>query len=75
MKKREHDWYFATEPLGAREKLVTKKQLANYLGVTTRTLEYWRAQGRIPYWRISPRAIRYELSSVERALSKPNLEE
>ncbi len=73
--KKEHDWHFATEPLGAREKPVTTKQLANHLQVTTRTLANWRAEGKIPYWRLTARAIRYELSSVEKALSKPNLEE
>ncbi len=73
--KKEHDWQFATEPLGAREKPVTTKQLANYLQVTTRTLANWRADGRIPYWRVTARAFRYTLSEVERALGKSDVEE
>jgi excisionase family DNA binding protein len=72
---KEHEWYFTTEPLGGREWPVTTRQLANYLQVTTRTLATWRASGRIPFWRLTARAIRYDLSAVERALAKPDVEE
>ena len=51
------------------------RQLANHLQVTTRCLANWRKEGRIPFWRLTARALRYELSAVERALSKPNFEE
>jgi hypothetical protein len=34
-------------------------------------LANWRKEGRIPYWKLSARALRYSLSDVERALSKP----
>lgn len=54
---------------------MTTRQLANYLQVTTRTLANWRAEGRIPYWRVTARAFRYALSEVERALGKPDVEE
>ena len=73
MSKKQDEWYFSTEPLGGREWPVTTRQLANYLQVTTRTLATWRAEGRIPYWRLTPRAFRYTLSDVERALAKPDV--
>jgi excisionase family DNA binding protein len=65
------DFYFADHPLGAREWPIGTKQLATYLGVTTRTIANWRAEGRVPFWRINPRVIRYTLSEVEAALGKP----
>jgi len=70
---KEHEWYFRTEPLGDREWPVTTRQLANYLQVTTRTLATWRAEGRIPFWRLTPRCLRYNLDDVERALAKPDV--
>jgi hypothetical protein len=73
--KGDFEWYWSTEPLGNRERPVTTRQLADHLQVTMRTLANWRKQGLIPYWRLTARALRYELSAVERALSKPNLEE
>jgi excisionase family DNA binding protein len=73
--KKDHEWYFADSPLGSREWPVTTRQLANYLQVTTQTLANWRASGRIPYWRMTARAFRYNLSEVERALAKPDVEE
>ncbi len=75
MKRTQDDWYFSDHPLGEREKQVSTRELANFLGVTTRTVHAWKAQGKIPYWKIGQRILRYELSAVERALSKPNLEE
>jgi excisionase family DNA binding protein len=51
------------------EKPLTSAQLAEHLSVTTRTIANYRAQGRIPFWRINARNIRYRLSDVERALS------
>jgi hypothetical protein len=76
MKKRAQDeWYFQSEPLGQRERPITTRELAKHLRVTTRCLANWRKQGLIPYWRLTARALRYELSAVERALSKPNFEE
>ena len=52
------------------EKPVTSAQLAEHLQVTTRTLATYRAQRRIPFWRINARNIRYRVSDVERALAK-----
>jgi predicted site-specific integrase-resolvase len=75
MKRTRDEWYFSNEALGSRERPVTTRQLANHLQVSARTLANWRKDGRIPYWRLTARALRYELSAVERALAKPNFEE
>jgi excisionase family DNA binding protein len=66
------DFYFADHPLGNREWPIGTKQLAIYLGVTGRTLWNWRRDGKIPYWKLGARTIRYRLSEVEAALGKPN---
>jgi predicted site-specific integrase-resolvase len=73
--KPDYEWHFSNEALGSRERPVTTRQLAEFLQVTPRCLANWRKEGRIPYWKLSARALRYSLSDVERALSKPNLEE
>jgi excisionase family DNA binding protein len=52
------------------EQPVTTAQLAEYLQVTERTLATYRAQRRIPFWKINARNFRYRLSDVEKALAK-----
>jgi hypothetical protein len=54
---------------GGAEQPVTSAQLADHLQVTTRTLANYRAEGRIPFWRVTARNFRYRISDVERALS------
>src|SRR5688572_2673014 len=40
--------------------LLTEKQVATLLGVTTRTLQRWRVTGNGPAWvRVGPRMVRY----------------
>jgi len=63
------DFYFADHPLG-KEWPIGTKQLADYFKVTTRTIANWRASGRVPFWRINARVIRYSLSEVEAALGR-----
>jgi predicted site-specific integrase-resolvase len=66
-------FYFADHPIGQREQPLTTRQLADHLQVTMRCLANWRAEGRIPFWRLTPRCLRYCLSEVEAALGKtPN---
>jgi hypothetical protein len=55
---------------GSVEQPVTTAQLAAHLQLTDRTIAAYRAQRRIPFWRINSRCIRYKLSDVEAALSK-----
>ncbi|PYI85522.1 MAG: hypothetical protein DME54_15060 [Verrucomicrobia bacterium] len=57
-------------PAGNHEKPVTSSQIADHLQITLRTLANWRAQKRIPYWKINARNFRYRLSDVEKALAK-----
>jgi hypothetical protein len=52
------------------EQPVTTAQLAQHLQITTRTLATYRAQRRIPFWKINPRNFRYRISDVERALAE-----
>ena len=52
---------------GAMEPLLTEKQVAAYLSITTRHLYSWRMAGYIPHFKIG-RAIRFRLSEVEKAL-------
>lgn len=55
---------------GNSEKPLTTKQLAEHLQLCDRTIANYRAQRRIPFWRINARCIRYRLSDVEKALAK-----
>jgi len=71
--KHKAEWYWSDESLGNREWPVTTAELARYLKVTGRTLATWRKEGKIPYWKIGQRICRYNLSEVERALSKPDV--
>jgi hypothetical protein len=65
-------FYFADHPLGGREWPIGTKQLATYLGVSTRTIANYREKRLIPFWKVNARLIRYTLSEVEAALGKPN---
>ena len=57
------------------KRLLSKKQLAGVLGVSTRTIENWLAQKRIPQLRLSARLTRFNLSRVESALSHYEVKE
>lgn len=48
--------------------LLTKEQLAEHLGVHTSTIERWRHEGRIPFYRVGYRYIRYDLDEVRSAI-------
>jgi hypothetical protein len=50
--------------------LLTKRQLSRQLSVSPRTVDNWQAQKRIPYLRISPRLVRFDLRRVLAALCK-----
>ena len=47
--------------------LLTEKQVAAYLNITTRQLYSWRMAGFIPYFKIG-RAIRFRRAELEAAL-------
>lgn len=50
--------------------LLNEKALASVLAVSPRTLRTWRKEGRLPYIRVSPGVVRYELSEVRAALNE-----
>ena len=50
-------------------RLLTDKQVAAYLKITTRHLDSWRKAGFIPYFKIG-RAIRFRRAEVEAALER-----
>ena len=54
----------------AVERPVTTAELAKHLSVTPRTLATYRAERKIPFWRINSRQIRYRISDVERDLAR-----
>jgi hypothetical protein len=60
----------STENTNGAERPVTTAQLAAHLQITTRTLATYRAQRRIPFWKLNARNFRYRLSDVEKALAK-----
>lgn len=50
--------------------LLSEKNLAEMLDVSPRTLRTWRAEGRLPFIRISQGTVRYELEEVMAALEE-----
>jgi predicted site-specific integrase-resolvase len=57
-------------PKRLSEQPLTSKQIAEHLQISQRTLSTYRAQTRIPFWKINSRNFRYRLSEVEKALAK-----
>ena len=59
-------------PLSAADDfaLLKRPQLARAMSVSTRTLDNWQKQKRIPFLKLSARCVRYHLPSVLAALRK-----
>jgi excisionase family DNA binding protein len=55
--------------------LVTKKQIAQLLSVSVRTIDNWVREKRIPVHRFSARCIRFNLPKVLSALNKFEIRE
>jgi|SaaInlStandDraft_2_1057019.scaffolds.fasta_scaffold553043_1 hypothetical protein len=51
--------------------LVTTKELASFLRLSTRQIHYLKKDGLIPYYKIK-KSTRYDLDAVTSALSIPN---
>jgi len=49
--------------------LLKKPQVADYFGVTTRTVEVWMAAGHIPYFKIG-RNVRFRIADILEQLRK-----
>lgn len=52
------------------ERLLKSDEVADALGVSSKTVGIWTREGRIPSIRITRRAIRYRMSDVLRALER-----
>jgi excisionase family DNA binding protein len=50
--------------------LLDEKQLASVLNQTPRTIRSWRHAGKIPFYRIGYRSLRFNLSHVVAALQR-----
>ena len=57
------------------KRLLSKKEIAEILGVSPRTIEAWLAQRRIPQLRLSPRLTRFDLPKVLAALARYEVRE
>jgi hypothetical protein len=58
-----------------RPNLISKRELAQRLSVSPRTIDNWSRQKLIPVHRFSSRLIRYDASKVESALEKYEIRE
>ena len=52
-----------------QKKFLKSKQLAELLGVSQRSVSYWKAQGIIPFIKIN-RSVRYDYESVVQKLKE-----
>jgi excisionase family DNA binding protein len=57
------------------KRLLSKKELARAFGVSTRTIDNWIAQKRIPFLRLSARLIKFNAARVELALARYEVRE
>lgn len=51
-----------------RDCLLTATELASHIGVTRRTIGNWTRDRVIPYYRVGPRLLRFDLAKVQAAL-------
>ena len=51
-------------------KLLSKREVAQHLGVSPRTIDNWIADQRIPYLKLSPRVVRFDPNQVAGALAR-----
>lgn len=55
--------------------LLSSRELAIALGISTKTLERWTGRRMIPFLRLSSRLIKYDLARVKTALDKYEVRE
>jgi len=51
------------------EPFITERELSEKIGVSKVSLHHWRRDGRIPYYKLGPRCIRYKLSEVMKRIN------
>jgi len=71
MSKTNHDGEHGT----FRRQFLSKKELAGVLKVSSRTIENWISERRLPYLRLSPRLTRFDLPNVLAALARYEVRE
>jgi excisionase family DNA binding protein len=54
---------------------MTKAELAKFLSVSPRTIDYWVSGRKIPFIKLGPRMVRFRLPDVERALQRFTVKE
>ena len=59
----------------SQRKHATKREVAREYGVSLRTVDTWIAQKKIPFMKLSPRLVRFDLDAVERALARYTVKE
>jgi excisionase family DNA binding protein len=59
-----------TQP--GESKLLNKAAIAQFLGVTPRTVNSWMANGTLPHYRLSPHCVRFKLADVQARLDERN---
>jgi excisionase family DNA binding protein len=64
-----------TTPLPLSRKNLTKRELARELHVSTRTVDTWMKERRIPFKKLGPHLVRFDLDAVEKALSRYTVRE
>jgi excisionase family DNA binding protein len=57
------------------KRLHSKQEVARAVSVSPRTLDNWMAEKRIPFIRLSPRLIRFDLERVKTALERYEVKE
>ena len=55
------------EQKNARAPLVTRKQVAELLSVSVRTVDRWIARGELPYYKLG-KVVRFKLSDIQERL-------
>lgn len=53
----------------SRRDLLTQREVAEYLGVTTRTVRNWSAAGKLPAYKLGDKIVRYDMAEVDAFLS------
>jgi excisionase family DNA binding protein len=54
----------------ASRRRATKRDVAREYGVSLRTVDTWMHEKKIPFYKISPRVVRFDLDAVARALDR-----
>jgi hypothetical protein len=62
-------------PAPPSRRSATKTELAREHHVSIRTVDQWIAERKIPYKKLSPRMVRFDLDAVQRALDRYTVEE